>query len=189
MPDIVIVAGTPGAGKTTIVDAVAKGKYKSINIGDLMTEIAIRKKYCKTRDEVRYLSNEETVELRNHAIKHIAKMKGELIIDTHATVQQHWRFVPGIPISDLKLLRNVRGIIYIDVDIDTLIKRRKHDNWERTREDEDRSLIATQRTVNISVLAFTAAYLNIPLYIIDNKEGQFAESRKLFAAHLKDVFQ
>jgi adenylate kinase len=189
MADVVIVTGLPGAGKTTIVNTIAKDKkYKILNLGDLMIEIALKRGYCKSRDQVRYLPNKKIAELRHIVTKRIGVLKGKIIIDTHASVQQHWRFVPGIPFSMLTDLKHVRGLIYVDAATEAIRARRNKDKT-RTREDESQDLVATQRVVNISMLAFCASYLNIPLYIIDNKEGQLEDSERLFKAHLKDAFQ
>ncbi len=188
MNKIVIVTGSPGAGKTTVTSSAMKsGRYKVMNLGTLMLEIAIKKGYVKERDQMRYLSNEKITELRTAAADHIARQDGLIIIDTHATIQQHGRFVPGIPAHFAEQLKGVVGLIYVDADTEAILKRRERDT-SRIREADDKRVLDEQRDLNLAILGYYSSHLNIPLYIIHNQEGKVEQSSKFFEEDLKDAF-
>ncbi len=185
MGKVVIAVGSPGAGKTSVLEA-ANGKYKVVNVGDIITGLGISKGHIRNRDEIRYMPNDIFVKMKSLAFTKIAKMPGNLVLDTHASVEQHGRFIPGLPIKEIKKL-NVVGLVYIDASTDSIIERRKRDKT-RVREEEARTLIDTQRSVNIAVLSYYFSMLNVPLFIIDNREGKISESRRSFLKGLKEAF-
>ncbi len=188
MKKLVIVLGSPSSGKTTIVNAISKDKrYKRLNLGDVMFDIGVRRNIIKNRDQIRYLDNDGISELRTKAVEHISRIDGNVVLDTHATVEQHGRFFPGLPHYMMNHLKHVRGLFYIDATTDELLKRRKKDK-SRTREIEDKWLIDTQRDVNLAILSYYASDLNIPLYIIHNKEGKMKDTVRTFSRHLEDAF-
>jgi adenylate kinase len=189
MARIVIVTGTPGAGKSSIVRTLDKSPvYRVRNLGEIMLGLAIKKGYCKDRDKIRYLSNAKQNELGLAAARQLAKEKGTVVLDTHASVEQHGRVVTGLPGNFLDALKDVRGLVYVDSETDLIVKRRKRDK-ARSREVESKRTIETQRIINLSTLSYCAAYLNIPIYIIDNKEGRLKESQNSLRLYLKDALQ
>lgn len=188
MNKIVIVTGSPGAGKSSVTGAVQNDKgYTLVNVGDIMEKVAKEKGYVKDRDEMRYMSNEHITELRKLAAKHIAGLPGKIIVDTHATVQQHNRYVPGLPGQFLQDLGNVVGLFYIDADPKDILRRRGADR-SRTREEEPLHVLETQRLVNIATLSAYSSQLNIPLYVILNQDGKLEEAKGLLRTHLADAF-
>ena len=75
MAKIVYVCGSPGAGKTSIINGIADNKdYKIVNVGSLMLDLAIKKGYLKSRDELRFMDREKFAELQIAAFKDITKM-------------------------------------------------------------------------------------------------------------------
>lgn len=189
MPNkIVFVCGSPGAGKTTIVNSLATSKnYRVLNVGTLMTERAIKEGYVKNRDELRFLSNKKLSKLRTEMLNSLSKMNGNIILDSHATVQQNGRYLPGITLNDIKHLGGLAGFVYIDAFTNDIVKRRKGDRTRR-RENERQDLIDVQRLVNLSVLSSCSVYLNIPLYVVFNEQGMLEASIKQFRGHIEDVF-
>ncbi|MFP3279025.1 MAG: AAA family ATPase [Candidatus Micrarchaeota archaeon] len=164
-----IIAGTPGAGKSTLLSKVKLKNAKLVNMG---SEIL---KYAKSsdRDKLRYLSFEEQKELRARAIRGLIRKGGNVIIDTHLTVEQNGRFLPGFSISELKKL-NTKALIYIDASAKEIIARREKDK-SRKRENESEEEINTQRSLNIAFMASAASELNIPILIFRNSEGMADE--------------
>ena len=53
---------------------------------------------------------------------------------------------------------------------------------------EEKWVIDTQRNLNLAILSYYASYLNIPLYIMNNEEGELQNTQRLFIKHLDDAF-
>ncbi len=188
MKKLVIVLGSPSAGKTAIVSSLSKDRrYKIINFGTVMYDLAIKKKFVKDRDKMRYLDLDKQTDLRDAAAEQVAKIDGNVVLDMHAVVEQHGRFFPGLPHYMMNHFRHISGLFYIDAETDDILARRKRDKT-REREIESKWLIDTQRDINLSILSFYSTDLNIPLYIIDNEEGKLNQSVKTFKTHLEDAF-
>jgi adenylate kinase len=188
MKQMVIVVGSPGAGKTSVVSPLQKSrKYKVVNLGDIMGEIGIKSHLVKRVDEIRYLDNDKNTDLRTKAVERVSKLEGNVILSTHAMVEQHGRYLPGLSYYMFKHFRHVKGFFYIDADTETLLRRRRKDK-SRTREIEDKKVLDTQRDLNLAILSYYSTHLNIPLYIINNTDGKLGETRKTFVKDLKDAF-
>ncbi|MGC8572196.1 MAG: AAA family ATPase [Candidatus Micrarchaeia archaeon] len=185
--NLIIVVGTPSAGKTSIIKVLENDpNYKTVNLGDLMYEVGVKKGYIKDRDEIRYLDPDKAEELRTAAVEEVSKMEGNIILDTHATVEQHGRFLPGLAYYMFKYLGHTKGFFYIDADTDEILRRRKEDKT-RTREIEPEWLINTQRNINLAIISYYASHFNVPMYVINNKKDNLEESRNVFKEHVKKV--
>jgi adenylate kinase len=187
MAEIVVVTGTPGSGKTTIVKSFKGLNCTVLGVGEMMEKVAVEKRYVKNKDELRYLTNERLTELRTLTFKEIAAMKGRVIVDTHASVVKKNRFFPGLPFYAVELLKGLKGFVYIDATAEEIIARRLKDKT-RKREVQHASEIDDQRTINISNLSYYASMLNIPLYIIGNREGQLQKAETEFAESIEEMF-
>lgn len=181
---IVVVTGSPGAGKTTLLERLRGfNGLEIVNLGSVMARYAIEKGYVKTKDElkahdeVRFLEKDPKMmeELQTHAFTSVGAMRGKVLLDTHVSVKAGKRYMPGLPYRYIKLLSGLAGFIYIDVDTDTVIKRREADK-KRVRMDLDALEIDAQRIINLSELSYHSAYAGVPLYIIENAQGKLDES-------------
>ena len=132
-------------------------------------------------------SQTRLTELQTATFKAISAMKGRVIMDTHASVVKKRRFIPGLPFYVLDLLKGIKAFVYLDATAEDIITRRLKDK-SRTREIQHKAEIDDQRTINISTLAYYASYLNIPLYIIENKEGQLHRTISEFSESLDEIF-
>jgi len=164
-----IIAGTPGAGKTTLLSKVKLKNAKLVNMGSEMLKYT----GLSDRDKLRYLSFDEQKELREKAIRGLIRKGGNIIIDTHLSVEQNGRFLPGFSINELNEL-NTKAFIYIDASAKEIIARRKKDK-SRKRENESEEEINMHRSLNISFMASAASELNIPILIFRNSEGMADE--------------
>ncbi len=172
---IVIIAGSPGAGKSTIIKELARRSKCSIaNVGSLMLEHAKARGYAADRDAVRYLPGKIISELRAQALSAINQMPGNVLLDTHASVGENGRYIPGLPIDTLKELKNVSGLVYIDAVTEDIIERRRKDP-HRKRENEDDYMVNEQRIINMSMLSIASSHLNVPLFIVLNRQGRLEE--------------
>jgi adenylate kinase len=186
---LVIVLGSPGAGKTSLIKSLRNTRaYKLANLGDIMFELGKKQKLVEHRDEMKYLSPDEQTDLRDSAAEQIAKLDGNVVLETHASVEQHGRFFPGLPFYMMNHFKHITGLFYIDAETDQIMKRRQRDKTRPKREIEEKWMIDTQRDVNLAILSYYSTYLNIPLYIIDNKEGKLKETTRMFKNQLEDAF-
>lgn len=190
MTKLILFTGTPGAGKSTILNKItANGgdkKFKTINLGTEMLNIAKAKFHINDRDEVRKLGDKDTIEIRNAIMQEIINSKQDTIIDTHASVKHGRRYRPGFSIDELQEIR-ISAIIYIDATSEEVLRRRLADTT-RKRENDTIAEIDEWRSVNISIISTFAVYLNIPIYIIYNKEGRLEEAAEEVKKITKEVF-
>jgi len=191
VPGTVIVTGTPGAGKSTLLSSIAGDKkFTLVSVGTLMLEFTSKGGFASDRDDLRHKSNAERYsEFRNKAFMKIAAMKGNVVVDTHGTIEAEGtgRYVPGLPLESLQLIKNLKGFIYVDAHTDRILERRRTDAT-RKRSEEDPVYIDTQRLVNIAALSYYSSYLNVPLYVIFNRQNVLEESKERMKACLKEIF-
>ncbi len=184
---IAIVAGLSGAGKSTLLGKAGKG-YKVANIGDLMLEAALRKGLAKDRDAIKRLSHGEVESLRDSAATALIKLKGEIILDTHMTIEKGAKLEPALPHSFMQRLRPARALIYINATSGEVMARRRKDRGLRSREIEESAALDVQRTVDLAILGYLSTHLNMPLYIIENREGHADRAAKELASALREAF-
>lgn len=176
---IVIICGAPGVGKTTVSNALARDGRTVVNIGTMMNELGSSGKYyVKSRDRIRYRSMRVNSKLRLNAARKIRRMQGDIIIDTHASVIAGDKVVSGMPLSFMKpLIGDLSGIIYLDASNSELIGRRLRDKG-RTRERQTDLEIDRQRDLNLAMLSYYMVTLDIPIYIINNRENKVKDTVK-----------
>ncbi len=185
---IVFVCGSPGAGKSSVVGGISSnGNYKIVNVGNLMEVMARTKGYAKDRDEIRFLSKERYDELQIAAFKMISEMEGNIVLDTHATVEQNGRYMPGITFGKAAHLKGLAAFMYIDALTQDIESRRKDDRTRR-RENERPELVDVQREINMSILSACSTYLDLPFYVIFNERGKLESSVNELKVHLKEIF-
>jgi adenylate kinase len=191
MAGTVIVTGTPGAGKSTILQSIATdSRYKLVSVGTLMLEPMAKEGAASNRDEIRYKSaGKDYSKFRNYAFEKIAAMEGNVIVDTHVTIEAEstGRYVPGLPLESLSKIKNLKGFIYIDAHTDRILERRRTDST-RDRKEEDPALIDTQRLINMSALSYYSSCLNIPVYVIFNRQHMLDDSMERMKTCLKELF-
>ena len=183
---IIIVAGLSGAGKTTLLNKLKPGNYKIINIGTLMKEELSKNGEEINRDIIKKLSNKDLSKLRNIAFGRVQKLKGNIVLDTHITIESGLGILPGIPYSTLRFLNNLSAFVYINAPSEDIIKRRKTDK-SRNREEQDVFNIDMQRMVDMSTLSYYTSHLNISLYVINNKSGRLIEALKKLQSTIDNV--
>ncbi|MGC8479683.1 MAG: AAA family ATPase [Candidatus Micrarchaeia archaeon] len=182
----VIITGTPGCGKSTIISKL-QNEYKIFNIGTEMM------KYIKdksiNRDELRSkLEYSEVLKSREKVFNELASIKTNTIIDTHTSVKVGKRYIPGFSKVDLSMLKDVRSIIYLDALAVDILLRRVGDKT-RKREDETAEEIEEHRTVNLGLASYYAVNLGVPLYIIRNRQDRLEEARTDVKNALEESFR
>ena len=180
----ILVTGTPGSGKSTVLEGVKI--IKIISFADEMLKISSANGVID-RDRLRYMTYEEIALIRKSVIENtINRMDEDLLIDTHLTVKKKTRYVPGFSRSDLDMMKDLKGIIYIDAHANDIMFRRLTDKT-RSREDEPEEEIHEQRRINISIASYYAAHLNLPLYIVKNRQNQVEIAIKDLEDAIKEI--
>jgi len=170
----VVIAGIPGAGKTTVLNEVLKKvDIKVINYGDVMFEMA-KKEGIKNRDEIRKLPYEKQLELQKKAAEKIAEMEN-VIIDTHCTIKTPYGYLPGLPYNILKILKPSR-IILIEAEPKEIMTRRKKDEAIRQRDIEDLEEMEMHQLMNRIAAMSYASLINATVKIVKNREGKVKEA-------------
>ncbi|MBD3313002.1 AAA family ATPase [Candidatus Woesearchaeota archaeon] len=83
LPDIVIVTGTPGTGKTTIAKKLArKHNLDYIDVNDIVKEHKLSEGYDRKR-KTRIVDEKKLAKILESIIKQARKERRRLIIDSH----------------------------------------------------------------------------------------------------------
>ncbi len=166
--------------------------FKIVNFADVMIKISTEKGYIKdaSHDLFRTLPTSMQNKIKDAAWDFISSQKEDVMVDTHAFVEHTGRFLPGLPMNDLKRLKGLCGLFCIDAPNETLRQRAARDH-ERIRPEivgmSDLTL-NNYRYANISALSFISTTLDIPMYVIYNEDGKLSQAADLLESHMKDAF-
>ena len=177
---MIIVMGMPGAGKTTVLSEAIKGMpgWRTVNWGDKMLEIALRRGLVKDRDEIRKLPAREQRTLQEDAANELAKEKEKMILDTHCSINTPDGYFPGLPFNLLGKLK-VEKFIMIDAPIEHIMRRRQADTT-RARDAQERAKLEEQLFVNKALICAYSAYTGAPVAFVTNEDGRLDEAVERF---------
>jgi adenylate kinase len=170
----VIITGVPGVGKTSVItDTLQKladegTSYQSINFGSFMFEVAKAKNLVQDRDEMRKLTKDEQKALQRDASQQIAKIDGNVLIDTHASVKTPAGFLPGLPEWVLRDLMPDM-VVLVEADDDQILRRRLSDA-SRIRDIEGSRSIRDHQEFNRSVAASYAMLTGCTVLYVENAD-------------------
>lgn len=125
----IVLLAVPGAGKSSTIQVVQKEipDVKKVIYGDYMFEIARKKHGIKDRDDMKKkLSIEEQTELQEKAAEEIAKIPGNVIIDTHGSIKTPVGYWPGLPTNIITKLKP-DAIVLLEFNPEAIAKRREKD--------------------------------------------------------------
>lgn len=125
----IVLVAVPGSGKSTTLKFVKEllPDVTVVNYGDYMLEIAKRQYGITNRDEMRRkLPVEEYRKVQELAAEEIAKLPGDVIIDTHASIRVQGGFYPGLPDRIMVKLRP-DAIVLMEFDPKDILERRAKD--------------------------------------------------------------
>jgi adenylate kinase len=170
----IVITGVPGVGKTTVVnEALRKLKddgieYQSINFGTFMFEVAKNDNIVENRDQMRTLDRAVQKRLQQRAAQAIAQVKGNVLIDTHASVKTPKGYLAGLPEW---VLREIMPdlIVLVENDDDQILMRRLTDDT-RSRDKEGSRSIAEHQQFNRSIAAAYAVVTGCTIRIINNPD-------------------
>jgi adenylate kinase len=173
-----LVFGTPGAGKTTVLRGVRGAE--TVTLGTELLGALSHVFEVKDRDLLRKAQLSDyaaTVRARLSVLRRLAKRKGTLMIDTHASVKSGPSFAPGLSYDDLKALGSrVKAIIYIDANTKDIVRRRNSDKT-RKRDKDTKEDLDQHRSMNLMFTAIYSMRLEVPIYIVKNEGGKLREAQ------------
>jgi adenylate kinase len=170
----VIITGVPGVGKTTVVTGALKLleeegiSYKILNFGTSMFEAAQKEGIVKNRDEMRKLDKDTQKRLQKFAAKEMAKEKGNILIDTHASIKTPNGYLAGLPEWVLKELMP-DTIVLVETNEDQILLRRLTDET-RTRDLEGSYGIGEHQQFNRSISAAYSMMTGCTIKYITNAD-------------------
>ncbi len=166
---VVILAGVPGAGKTTVMKKVMERKEVDfITYGTVMLEIA-KEMGIRDRDEMRKLPIEKQRKLQELTAEKVSEM-GDVVVDTHCTIKTPSGYLPGFPYHILKKL-DPRLIILIEADANEIIERRVKDKDIRRRDEESIYDIEEHQLMNRIAAMNYAVLVSATVKIVKNNDG------------------
>jgi len=185
----VIITGVPGVGKTSVINATIqkladeKILYENISFGTFMLEVAKESDLVHDRDEMRNLSKDDQKLLQRDASQKIAKIDGNVIIDTHASIKTPAGFLPGLPEWVLRdLMPDV--VVLIEADDDQILRRRLNDE-SRLRDIEGSHSIDNHQRFNRSVAASYAMLTGCTVLYVENADFLLDHAVEALAAVLR----
>jgi adenylate kinase len=170
----IVITGVPGVGKTTVVNGALEklGKegitYQSINFGTFMFEVATNQKIVSDRDGMRKLPGHVQKDIQRKAAQAIAKIEGNVIIDTHCTVKTPKGFLAGLPEWVLRELMPDM-VILVETDEDQILSRRLTDTT-RTRDMDSSKEIALHQEYNRAMAAAYGMVSGCTVKIVRNRD-------------------
>jgi adenylate kinase len=172
MMNIVVLAGIPGTGSTTVLNKVLEEiDYVNINYGNVMFEIAQEKNLVETRDDMRKLDPEVQKDVQKNAAEKIHQMaeNDDVIIDTHCSIKTPKGFLPGLPIWVLEELKPTQFIL-IEANPSEIMYRRMTDDT-RVRDMEYTEDIDLHQQVAKSTAMSYAVLTGATVAIVQNHDN------------------
>jgi adenylate kinase len=139
-----------------------------------MTEIAKEKGLVKSRDDLRKLSISQQKTIQAAVASSLAKMKGNVILDTHCSINTLHGYYPGLPYSLLAKL-DVHAVVMVGAPLDDIIGRRKSDA-SRVRDEQSREALAEHVRMNEAMLAAYAVLAGAPALMVENANGKLSKA-------------
>lgn len=187
MAEIIIITGTPGAGKTTVLNEAIShidSDVKIINYADMMLETGKEMGLGSDHDAVRKLPVEQQINLQKKAAENIfEKAEGLTVVDTHATIKTKQGYLPGLPEWVVKILKP-KTIVLVEAEPEEIIGRRKTDE-SRERDKEESGKIDMHQMINRSAAASSAVLCGATIKIVANHNGRLKEAAKELAEIFK----
>ncbi len=188
--EVVILAGVPGAGKTSVAELAIKemgekGKeYKIVNFGDVLFELMKKDGVVEHKDEIRAKVDQATyVKYQKAAAEKIAQEEGKVIVTTHMSLMTPSGFYPGLPTYVLERLKPSR-IIIIEAPPEDIRKRQEEDTTRVRGYDFEKDIETYQEFNRMYAVAYSAMS-GARLKIIQNLQGKLKEAAEEFVRALE----
>lgn len=172
---VVIITGVPGVGKSTVINAAQEhAGYKVVVYGTEMFNVAKQKGLVADRDEMRKLDPAVQKEIQIAAAEAIAKM-GDVIVDTHCTIQTPKGYLPGLPEWVVRKLDPAQ-IILVEATPEEIRGRRENDTTRKRDPDSVEEIDAHQRWNRYEAMA-VAVLTGATVKVVMNRDNQVDATR------------
>lgn len=193
MGSLVIMTGTPGVGKTSVLNKLAKEAEKEkialriVNFGTIMSNLLESSGKNIHRDELRKHNFGKQKEIQLEAAKLISKMKNHyvLVVDTHMFIRTSVGAFPGLPEYVIKEL-DPSMLVLIEANPEDITKRREKDQ-SRKRDAQTFQDVEFDLEWGRKTAAACAIMTGAPVSIIDNEEGSPDKAVKQILDMIKEV--
>lgn len=178
MGKLIIVAGVPGAGKSTVLLEAWKRVEKDLNyaivsFGSEMLEMCRENGLVTNRDEMRNLGADVQGEMQWRTTKRIVERPENILLDTHCTIKTgSGSYLPGFTPRMLERM-SPRAIILVDAHEAEIRGRRRLDKTRPLRTIESQEDILEHKVINRAYAAAFSARSGCLLRIIQNNTGEF----------------
>ncbi|WP_455369257.1 adenylate kinase [[Eubacterium] cellulosolvens] len=193
MGSTVIITGSPGVGKTSVLNKLAKEAEKEkialkiVNFGTTMNKLL--ESYGKNvhRDELRKQNFEKQKEIQLEAAKEISKMKNHyvLVVDTHMFIRTPVGAFPGLPECVIKEL-DPSMLVLLEANPEDITKRREKDQT-RKRDTQTDQTVEFDLEWGRKTAAACAIITGAPVSIVRNEEGFPDKAVKQILNMIKEV--
>lgn len=185
---VVVITGTPGVGKSTVLQRALEeitDKFRILNFGDAMLNVALERGVVKDRDEMRRLDPGVQKDIQRMAARKIAgAAKTEnIVVDTHAMIKTPSGYLPGLPVWVLEELMPSL-IVVVEADADEISGRRSSDET-RSRDAERSVEISEHQFLNKAAAVSYAVFSGATVAIIENHNDGLSEAARDLAAVLR----
>ncbi len=173
----IIITAVPGCGKTTVLNFLKKHAEEDkkdivfANFGDYMFEEAKKRGLAEHRDGMRPLPKHVQEELQLAAAKKLGELKGNVIIDTHASIKTKFGYWAGLPEQILKLM-NPDIIVVLEKDPKIILEKREGDKEREklgARDKETVEEIDLHQRINRMYATAYAAFVAGAVKIVEAK--------------------
>ncbi len=192
MGKIIIVAGVPGAGKSTVLLEAWKRvenelKYTIVSFGTEMLNLCKEAGLVAHRDEMRNLSADIQEEMQWRTTKRIAERPENILLDTHCTIKTgSGSYLPGFTARMLERM-SPAAIVLVDAHEAEIRGRRKLDKSRPGRTIEGNDDILEHKVINRAYAAAFSARSGCLLRIIQNNTGEFERAVEEFVATIRFI--
>ncbi len=192
MGKIIIVAGVPGAGKSTILFEAWKRVQKDLNytivsFGTEMLNLCQEAGLVSSRDEMRNLSPDIQEEMQWRTTKRLAERPENILLDTHCAIKTgSGSYLPGLTPRMIERM-SPSAIILVDAHEAEIRGRRKLDKSRPLRTLESSEDILEHKVINRAYAAAFSARSGCLLRIIQNNTGEFEQAVEDFIGTMRFI--
>lgn len=188
-----IITGTPGVGKTSVLNKLVKEAEKEkialriVNFGTTMNKLLESSGKNVHRDELRKQNFEKQKEVQLETAKLISQMKNHyvLVVDTHMFIRTLVGAFPGLPEYVIKEL-DPSMLVLIEANPEDIKKRREKDQ-ARKRDTQTFQDLEFDLEWGRKTAAACAIMTGAPVSIINNEEGFPDKAVKQILDMIKEV--
>jgi adenylate kinase len=183
-----VVVGIPGVGKTTVVDKAVSSLEggKLVSFGTVMLEEAKRRKWVKSRDQLRGMTVVRQRELQTLAARKIAGMRDSIVIvDTHLFIRTKEGFWPGLPYDVVRAMRPTH-LVLVEASPREIASRRAGDA-ARYRDVVTHQGLEEELALARSYLAVSSTLSGAPMLIVANAEGKSDKAASVVVEALRSA--